>query len=131
MEYDVSLQTVSWFNGLRNDDSLEISPKFQRRAVWMEKERSYLLDTILLKLPFPEVYIHVVTDPDTGKQKYVVVDGQQRITSVLKFIDNEFSLPNNDNFVGQYFRILIRVQKQHFGIIKLLSGSLETQTMRK
>lgn len=106
MDYDVSLQTISWFNGLGNDGSLEISPKFQRRAVWLEKERASLMDTVLTKLPFPEVYIHVMTDNDTGKQTHIVVDGQQRITSILKFINNEFCLPINDNWNGEYFRDL-------------------------
>ena len=31
MKYDVSLQTIAWLNGRRNDESLEISPEFQRR----------------------------------------------------------------------------------------------------
>ncbi|WP_454566054.1 DUF262 domain-containing protein [Pseudomonas sp. AIG] len=106
MEYEVSLQTVSWFNRLRSDESLQISPKFQRRAVWMEKERSLLMDTILGNLPFPEVYMQVQTDSDTGSQRHIVVDGQQRITSILMFIDNQFSLPVNTDWNGEYFRDL-------------------------
>jgi hypothetical protein len=106
MEYDVSLQTISWFNERKNDGSLEISPKFQRRAVWLEKERALLLDTVLNRLPFPEVYILVETNSESGKQNYAVVDGQQRITSILKFIENGFALPSNDTWQGQYFRDL-------------------------
>lgn len=111
MDYDVSLQTIAWFNSLRNDGSLQISPKFQRRAVWMEKERSFLMDTILGDLPFPEVYMQITTDAETGKQQHIVVDGQQRITSILKFIDNEFTLPTNDNWAGEDFRDLSTDQK--------------------
>lgn len=111
MEYDVSLQTISWFNERKNDGALEISPKFQRRAVWLERERSALLDTILSRLPFPEVYVHVETDGETGKQNYSVVDGQQRITSILMFVNNEFPLPVNDEWKGQYFRDLAGEQK--------------------
>lgn len=96
MNYDVTLQTVSWINGRRSDDSLEISPKFQRRPVWLEKERSALISTICLGLPFPEIYIQVVTDPQTGKQKHIVVDGQQRITSILMFIDGLVTLPEDE-----------------------------------
>lgn len=106
MNYDLNFQTVSWFNDRKNDGTLEISPKFQRRAVWLEKERAMLLDTMLCQLPFPEVYVHVETNPDSGKQKWAVVDGQQRITSILKFVDNEFQLPKNDNWNREYFREL-------------------------
>lgn len=120
MEYDVSLQTISWFNERRNDESLEISPKFQRRAVWLEKERSLLLETILNKLPFPEVYILVETDPDTGKQNYAVVDGQQRITSILRFLENGFPLPRSDTWNGEYFRDLPAAAKTSFWDYKVV-----------
>lgn len=112
MKYDVSLQTISWLKGRRSDGTLVISPKFQRRPVWLEAERSELLSTVLLKLPFPEVYIQSVLDPETGSEQHVVVDGQQRITSILMFIDNEFPLPVNDYWQGQYFRDLDDDQKQ-------------------
>lgn len=114
MKYDVSFQTVSWFNERKNDESIEISPKFQRRAVWLEKERSLLLETLMNKLPFPEIYIHVETNLDNGRQTYSVVDGQQRITSILKFIDNDFPLPKNDFWNGEYFRDLEPAQKNQF-----------------
>jgi hypothetical protein len=120
MEYDVSLQTISWFNDLKNNENLEISPKFQRRAVWLERERTALMDTVLKNLPFPELYIQVVTNPNTGKQTHVVVDGQQRITSVFKFIANEYSLPNNDDWDGEYFRDLPPDLKEMFWDYKIV-----------
>ena len=90
MNYDVSLQTIAWINGRRNDGTLEISPKFQRRAVWMEAERKALIGTIMDGLPFPEIYVQQETDPNTGAEKHIVVDGQQRVTTILMFIDNDF-----------------------------------------
>lgn len=124
MNYDVSFQTVSWFNDRKNDGTLEISPKFQRRAVWLEKERVMLLETILNQLPFPEIYVYVETDPNSGKQSYAVVDGQQRITSILKFVDNEFSLPSSDNWNGEYFRDLSTEIKSLFWDYKIVVRSL-------
>ena len=47
MNYDVSIQTIAWITGRRNDKSLVISPKFQRRPVWLEKERCALLRTYM------------------------------------------------------------------------------------
>ncbi|HHI4977826.1 TPA: DUF262 domain-containing protein [Vibrio parahaemolyticus] len=120
MEYEVSLQTISWLNERRNDGTLEISPKFQRRAVWLESERSELMNTVCCSLPFPEVYIQVVTDVDTGKQTYVVVDGQQRITSILMFIDGEYALPVNDDWDGEYFKDLDPEQKGAFWDYKVV-----------
>jgi hypothetical protein len=120
MKYDVTIQTIAWFNARRNDGSLEITPKFQRRAVWLEKERSALLSTICSNLPFPEVYIQVVTDPENGGQKYIVVDGQQRITSILQFIDGQFVLPANAQWEGKAFGGLDVNQKTEFWDYKIV-----------
>lgn len=120
MEYEVSLQTISWLNDRKNDETLEISPKFQRRAVWLDAERAELMNTVCSGLPFPEVYIQVVTDVNTGKQKYIVVDGQQRITSILKFIESEFPLPTSDEWDGEYFRDLPDTKKEEFWDYKVV-----------
>lgn len=120
MEYEVSLQTIAWIKERNQSDSLEISPKFQRRAVWLEKERSSLMDTILLKLPFPEVYIQVETDQESGSQKYIIVDGQQRISSILKFINGEVSLPHESEWEGISFRELSPEQKRSFWDYKIV-----------
>ncbi len=114
MKYDVSLQTIAWLNGRRNDETLEISPKFQRRPVWLEAERCALIGTICSALPFPEIYVQHKTNPDDGKERHVVVDGQQRVTSILMFIDGEVSLPVNDDWQGQSFRDLEEEQKAAF-----------------
>lgn len=124
MKYSVSLQTIAWFNARRNDNSLEISPKFQRRPVWLERERSSLIETICSGLPFPEVYIQHDTDPETGSERHVVVDGQQRITSILKFIDGEVSLPNSEPWHGQDFRDLTPEEKNNFWSYSIVVRSL-------
>lgn len=120
MEYDVSLQTIAWINELHCNGYLEINPAFQRRAVWLEEERSQLLNTIISSLPFPEIYFQVETDVNSGKQKYIVVDGQQRTTSILKFIDNEFSLPDRGIQSGKYFRDLDDTTKKQFWNYKVV-----------
>jgi len=114
MKYHVSLQTIAWLNGRRNDDTLTISPKFQRRPVWMESERSSLIATICSALPFPEIYIQHMTNPADGREQHIVVDGQQRVTSILMFIDGAVALPENDGWNGQYFREFDDEQKEAF-----------------
>lgn len=124
MKYDVSLQTIAWINGRRTDGTLEISPKFQRRAVWMEAERKALIGTIMDGLPFPEIYVQHQTDINTGAEKHIVVDGQQRITSILMFIDNEISLPIEGDWNGQYFSRLDEEQKAKFWNYKVVVRGL-------
>ena len=114
MKYNVSLQSIAWLNGRRTDGTLEISPKFQRRPVWMEPERTSLISTICSALPFPEIYVQHDTTPEDGQEKHVVVDGQQRVTSVLMFIDGEISLPQEAPWNGRYFRDLTSEEKKDF-----------------
>lgn len=92
--------------------------------MWLDKERSELMDTICSGLPFPEIYMHVVTDTEKGRQNHIVVDGQQRITSIMMFIDNEICLPTNDNWAGQYFRDLSEEQKEKLWDYKIVVRSL-------
>ncbi|NTG61647.1 DUF262 domain-containing protein [Agrobacterium rhizogenes] len=74
--------------------SLVISPKFQRRGVWGRPAQSFLIDTLLLSLPVPPIYLRVAQDPKKGLVREVV-DGQQRLSAVLSFVNDEFALSKN------------------------------------
>jgi hypothetical protein len=88
MQYNSSEQTVSWFKQQYATSHLIIRPPYQRKPVWSAKQKCYLIDSILQKLPVPEICIQIATTPD-GETDYAVVDGQQRIRSVLQFIGSD------------------------------------------
>lgn len=87
---------VIWFKKAFDANELEMRPPFQRNPVWTEAQQSYLIDTILKEYPIPEVYMQEVID-DTGNQKHIIVDGQQRIRSCLEFIEGKYKLSLDDN----------------------------------
>lgn len=64
---------------------LVLQPKFQRRQVWTEKARMYLVDTILRGMPIPKIYLRERVDLKRSSKVLEVVDGQQRIASILDF----------------------------------------------
>ena len=86
---------VSWFAREDASGSLDLTPEFQRRHVWQDDQSSYLIDSILNRLPFPEVYIRSMTTP-SGLTEYQVVDGQQRIRSILDFAHDDLILVGED-----------------------------------
>lgn len=95
-----------------------IDDSFQRRFVWGEKDKISLIETILMGYPIPEVYLwQNCTDPITGNTTFSIVDGQQRIRSVLQYIKNEFKLNKNAlenktaTYVGKTFNQLDANQK--------------------
>ena len=76
---------------------LEIRPDFQRRNVWSSSARIMLMDTILREIPMPKIFLaNTVRDGSTYR---VVIDGQQRISAILDFLRNRFSL--EDPFIGE------------------------------
>lgn len=89
--------SVTNFLEWRESDTLVISPKFQRRSVWRLPQRSYLIDTLLRQMPVPPIYLRNVYD--SGKQKVIreVIDGQQRMRSVLDYVDGKYALSKSLN----------------------------------
>lgn len=90
----------------KEQPDLIIQPAFQRNSVWSWKQQSLLIDSILRGAPVPEIYRQTKTDDD-GREVFVIVDGQQRITACLQFIANEYALPTteeyDDSWKGAYF----------------------------
>ncbi|MDH2314001.1 DUF262 domain-containing protein [Methylobacterium brachiatum] len=88
-------RTVAWFKKTASDGQLLLKPPFQRNMVWTDQQKSYLIETILKALPIPELYMQDVGD-ETGLEKHVLVDGQQRIGAVLEFLEGEYSLGGDE-----------------------------------
>lgn len=77
---------------------IDINPKFQRRNVWNDDKRSKLIDSILNGYPIPEI---MLSEHPTRKKAYIVIDGKQRLMSLMGFIHPEqFSVWNNPNLVN-------------------------------
>ena len=102
------------------EGNLILQPGFQRRRVWTDRQKSNLMESILLGLPVPEIYMQVKTDP-AARSEYVVVDGQQRIGSILDFVGvnsrNPFELQGlneNSSWLGYSFSELTDEQKMAF-----------------
>lgn len=70
-------------------ERLILQPEFQRNLVWTAKHKEAFIDTILKGLPFPEIYIaQKGVDLDTLETQEVVVDGQQRLSSICEYIQD-------------------------------------------
>ncbi|MFK5892976.1 MAG: DUF262 domain-containing protein [Pseudomonadota bacterium] len=77
-----------------------IIPDYQRNFVWNKKQSSLLIESFLIGLPVPQVFLYV-----NNENKYEVIDGQQRITSIIYFMDGYFG---DENYHGnkQVFRLV-------------------------
>src|SRR5207253_9890962 len=63
------------------DGQLILQDEYQRRQIWDEKKSSRLIESLLLNVPIPVCYF-----AELGDGTYSVIDGQQRLTSISRFI---------------------------------------------
>ena len=69
----------------RGERAANLSPSFQRADVWPTTTSQQLIESILRGIPLPSIIILDKVDPATGLTSYEVVDGKQRLTSILRF----------------------------------------------
>ena len=68
-------------------DRICIDPDFQRNLVWTNKQKSELIESVIMQIPLPLIYL---AENEDGK--LVVEEGRQRLTTFFQFLDNEFRL---------------------------------------
>jgi hypothetical protein len=88
MKHSSRPQSIAWFQDHYKNGRLAIRPPFQRKPVWLAKQRCALIESILMEIPIPEVYVQV-TVADDGEEEFGVVDGQQRLRTILQFVGLE------------------------------------------
>lgn len=114
-------------------DEIDLNPEFQRNAdLWDKSKMSRLIESILLKLPLPIFYFDV-SNPD----KWIVVDGLQRLSSIKKFmVDVEKRLKlHNLEFLheldGKSYDDLERGLKRILDETQINTYQIEAQTPKK
>jgi Protein of unknown function DUF262 len=91
MQRRVTTQDISWFLDLHNNEQLELNPTYQRRSVWTPKDRRFFLDTIFRGFPSPSIFLNKTIN-DKGKNFYHVVDGKQRLETIINFVKNKIAM---------------------------------------
>ena len=72
---------------VRQKKWMNLRPEYQRRQVWDDERRSLFIESLLLNVPVPPVFLY-----EWDLSRYEVMDGQQRLNSIVDFYDNLFPL---------------------------------------
>lgn len=89
-----------------DDKLIELNPNFQRGNSWNEKQKSELIESILIGIPVPPIYVY-----QNNNGNFDVVDGKQRLSCVNDFYKNKFKLKgltNLDSLNDKNFKELER-----------------------
>lgn len=95
--YDSRTYSINDFVEWDSAKQLELNPRFQRRPVWTDKAKSFLIDTIIRGKPIPKIFIRQKINVSTKTSIREVVDGQQRLRTILSFIKDGFVVSKRQN----------------------------------
>lgn len=99
--------SIREFLTMKNDGELALQPNYQRNFVATDLIASKLIESILLDVPIPVVYLAEEQDGS-----YSVIDGQQRLTSFLSFLEGKF--PDNRPFKISGLKVLPELNRKLF-----------------
>lgn len=109
-------QGIMWFLNLERTGQLDLNPTYQRKSVWSHKDRRLFLDTIFRNYPCPSIFLNETIDED-GQPTYHVVDGKQRLDTIIQFSKNDINTDKNFgdvNLNGKQFKELPLEYKRRF-----------------
>jgi len=103
--------TVSVLRDKYERGQLDLQPRFQREYVWASKPElpSRLIESVLLEIPIPPIYFGKLPNG-----RWEVIDGQQRLTTLVLFVSNKFPLTKvlrMSSLNGRLFRELSEDQQ--------------------
>ncbi len=79
---------------------IKLNPEYQRKHRWSVEASSRLIESLILNIPIPFIYISQDIDVDEeledGVARYSVIDGQQRLTAIHGFFKNKYALTDLD-----------------------------------
>lgn len=68
------------------DNELILQPPYQRNFIWTNKNMSQFIESLLLSIPIPTIFLS-----ETPENKFEVIDGQQRLTTVFAFMKDKLT----------------------------------------
>ena len=82
---DLSLHNLR--QSLRDSSYINMSPSYQRRHRWDIKKRSQLIESLLLNIPIPPLFLF-----ENDYNQYEIMDGRQRLEAIKEFLENTYTL---------------------------------------
>lgn len=115
-----TIPLLTLLTSIRNvhQGGLDISPDYQREYIWSSEYKDQLILSILLNYPIGNIVINNIDTPNNRNARQELVDGKQRLTTIIRFVDcgnvDSDIVDSEDN----WFRLSSKVSEQAKDIIK-------------
>lgn len=93
-EYPVEILVHKYFEGKETEDNELFIPDYQRDSAWDEGRQSKFIESVLLGLPIPYIFVADIYDLENDLGRLEIVDGTQRIRTLERFLYNKLTLKN-------------------------------------
>lgn len=95
IQFSHRMYSVDDIKRLLDTKEMVIQPKYQRRRTsWPETAKTSLIDTIINNYPIQPIYLREYVTENRERKKEII-DGQQRVSTIYEFINDEFALSKN------------------------------------
>jgi uncharacterized protein with ParB-like and HNH nuclease domain len=91
-EYPVEILVQKYMEGKDDDTNELFIPDYQRDMAWDEARQSKFIESIILGLPIPYIFVADIYDDENDEARLEIIDGTQRIRTLTRFINNELTL---------------------------------------
>ena len=107
MQIEGSNYSIVEIVGMLERKELIVNRDYQRASgIWRPAPSAYFIDTILEGYPFPKIYMYEYLEKGARRIRREIVDGQQRIGTIMRFYHNELRLVGDGRFRGKCFNDL-------------------------
>ena len=105
-EYPIEILIQKYQDGIDNNTNELFIPDYQREMAWNEERQSKFIESVLLGLPIPYIFVADVREEEEDLARLEIIDGTQRIRTLANFLNNKLTLSglkkleqlNNFNF---------------------------------
>lgn len=112
-----------------NAENYQLRPKYQRRITWDSKKRSKLIESFIMNIPVPPIFVY-----ETDFNRYQVMDGLQRITAIMDFYNDYYELEeltqwpelNGKKYSQLPQKVKEGIDRRQLSVITLLKESSKT-----
>ena len=91
-EYPVEILVQKYMEGKDDDINELFIPDYQREMAWDEARQSKFIESIILGLPIPYIFVADIHDQENDEARLEIIDGTQRIRTLTRFTNNELTL---------------------------------------